>query len=60
MGQHLLPGEVLDQSDDLAGFCMASRLEFGIHQLPVHTDFVTASVGWYKRDAFYFRFEILE
>lgn len=39
---------------------MAACAEFGVYQLPVYTDFVTASIGWDESHAFNFRFKILE
>jgi hypothetical protein len=50
----------LDQPDDFARVGMTPGLEFGVDQLPVYADFVTASVGRNESHAFNLWFKILE
>jgi hypothetical protein len=57
---NFLPGEFLDQPNNLTRFSVTPGLKFGEYQLPVYAYFVTASVGRKKSHTLDLRFKILE
>jgi hypothetical protein len=57
---YLLLGEVLYQPDDFARISVTPDLEFGVNDLPVDADFVTASAGRNKSYALNLGFKIFE
>jgi hypothetical protein len=56
----LLFYELFDQPKYFAWICVSSDLEFGVYQLIVDGDLVTASIGWEECNALDLRLDVIK